>query len=120
MSRKAWLNLNIFTMKFGKIKCPTTEHMLKVVEEFKELQEAYTKYQYLKLDSDDMVSTKGSLAREKLCDEALDLAQSSISFISHLIDTEEMTANDLKAWFKKIQQRKKKYLKRGVEDGKEY
>lgn len=108
--RKAWLNLKMFSMSFGKIKCPTTEHLLKVTEEYNELLEAYTKYQYLIHSQDEMVSTKGSLAREQLCDEALDLAQSSISFVSHLIDSEEMTEADIKAWFKKLQQRKKKYL----------
>lgn len=109
---KAWLNLKMFTMNFGKIKCPTTEHLLKVTEEYNELLEAYTKYQYLvhSQNENEMVSTKGPLAREHLCDEALDLAQASISFVSHLIDSEEMSKADIQAWFKKLQQRKKKYL----------
>lgn len=119
---KVWLNLKMFTMNFGKIKCPTTEHLLKVTEEYNELLETYTKYQYLvhSQSEDKTVNTKDSLSRFNLCDEALDMVQASISFVSHLIDSEQMDKADIQAWFKKLQKRKKKYLSRGGNDGKKY
>lgn len=106
---KANLDMNIFTMEFGKIEVPTDEHLKKVKEEFEELREAHGNYassSFWNLREEDIEGTK-----YLLCSEALDMIQASISFVSHLINEEIMTSEDIKAWKEKLEKRKEKYLK---------
>ncbi len=106
---KANLDLNIFTMDFGKMKVPTDEHLKKVKEEFEELREAHGNYassSFRNLHEEDIEGTK-----YLLCSEALDMIQSSISFASHLIEEGIMSDKDIEAWKEKLEKRKEKYLK---------
>ena len=106
---KANLDMNIFTMDFGKMKVPTDEHLKKVKEEFEELREAHGNYassSFWNLNKEDIEGTK-----YLLCSEALDMIQASISFVSHLIEEGIMTNEDIEAWKIKLEDRKKKYLK---------
>ena len=106
---KANLDMNIFTMDFGKIKVPTNEHLKKVKEEFEELREAHGNYassSFWNLNKEDIEGTK-----YLLCSEALDMIQASISFTEHLIEEGLMTNEDIEAWKIKLEDRKKKYLK---------
>ena len=103
------LDMNIYTMEFGKMEVPTDEHLKKVKEEFEELREAYGNYassSFWNLREEDIEGTK-----YLLCSEALDMIQASISFVSHLIEEGIMTNNDIEAWKIKLEDRKKKYLK---------
>lgn len=106
---KANLDMNIFTMEFGKMEVPTDEHLKKVKEEFEELREAHGNYassSFWNLREEDIEGTK-----YLLCSEALDMIQVSISFTSHLIEEGIMTNEDIEAWKEKLEDRKKKYLK---------
>ncbi|MEJ6467336.1 hypothetical protein [Fusobacterium ulcerans] len=106
---KANLDMNIFTMEFGKMKVSTDKHLKKVKEEFYELKEVHANYAYSKfweLHEEDIEGT-----RYLLCSEALDMIQASISFVSHLIEEGIMTNEDIEAWKIKLEDRKKKYLK---------
>lgn len=106
---KANLDMNMFTMEFGKMEVPTDEYLKKVKEEFEELSEAYSNYAYSSfwnLSEEDIEGTK-----YLLCSEALDMIQASISFVSHLIEEGIMTNEDIEAWKVKLEDRKKKYLK---------
>lgn len=102
---KANLDMNMFTMEFGKMEVPTDEHLKKVKEEFEELREAYGNYassSFWNLREEDIEGTK-----YLLCSEALDMIQASISFVSHLIEEGIMTNNDIEAWKIKLEDRKK-------------
>lgn len=106
---KANLDMNIFTMEFGKMKVPTYKHLDKVYEEFNELKEAYGNYassSFWNLNKED---TEGT--RYLLCSEALDMIQAAISFTSHLIEEGLMANEDIEAWKEKLEKRKEKYLK---------
>lgn len=106
---KANLDMNIFTTEFGKMKVPTDEHLKKVKEEFEELREAHGNYassSFWNLHKEDIEGTK-----YLLCSEALDMIQASISFVSHLIEKNLMTNEDIEAWKEKLEKRKEKYLK---------
>ncbi len=103
------LDMNIFTMEFGKMKVSTDKHLRKVKEEFEELREAHGNYassSFWNLREEDIEGTK-----YLLCSEALDMIQVSISFTSHLIEEGLMTNGDIEAWKVKLEDRKKKYLK---------
>lgn len=106
---KANLDINIFTMEFGKMDVPTDEHLKKVKEEFEELREAHGNYassSFWNLNKEDTEGTK-----YLLCSEALDMIQAAISFAQHLIEAGIMTNEDIEAWKIKLEDRKKKYLK---------
>lgn len=106
---EANLDMNIFTIEFGKMEGPTYEHFKKVKEEFEELREAHGNYassSFWNLNKEDIEGTK-----YLLCSEALDMIQASISFVSHLIEEGIMTNEDIEAWKIKLEDRKKKYLK---------
>lgn len=106
---KANLDMNIFTMDFGKMKVPTDKHLRKVKEEFEELREAHGNYissSFWNLNKEDIEGTK-----YLLCSEALDMIQAAISFASYLIEEGIMTNEDIEAWKIKLEDRKKKYLK---------
>lgn len=45
---EANLDMNIFTMDFGKMKVSTDKHLKKVKEEFYELKEVHANYAYSK------------------------------------------------------------------------
>lgn len=107
---KANLDMNIFTMEFGKMKVPTDKHFNKVYEEFYELNNANNNYAYGKIETDIHPAEKEE-DRKKLCDEALDMIQAAISFASHLIEEGIMTNEDIEAWKEKLEKRKEKYLK---------
>lgn len=103
------LDMNMFTMEFGKMEVPTNEHLKKVKEEFEELMEAHGNYvssSFWNLRKEDIEGTK-----YLLCSEALDMVQASISFVSHLIEEGIMTNEDIEAWKEKQEKRKEKYLK---------
>ncbi|MEJ6466519.1 hypothetical protein [Fusobacterium ulcerans] len=106
---KANLDMNIFTMEFGKMDVPTDKHFNKVYEEFYELVAALDEYAHDKIEP--VHPAEEEEDRKKLCDEALDMVQASISFVSHLIEEGIMTNEDIKAWKIKLEDRKKKYLK---------
>lgn len=106
---KTKLDLSIFTMEFGKMKVSTNKHFQKVYEEFNELNDANNDYAYDKTETDIHPAEKEE-DRKKLCDEALDMIQASISFVSHLIEKNLMTNNDIEAWKDKLEKRKEKYL----------
>lgn len=106
---KAKLDLSIFTMEFGKMDVSTDEHLKKVKEEFEELREAYGNYassSFWNLNKEDIEGTK-----YLLCSEALDMIQVAISFVSHLIENDIMSNEDIEAWKEKLEKRKEKYLK---------
>lgn len=103
------LDMNIFTMEFGKMKVSTDEHLDKVEEEYYELCNAYEDYEEAKYEN--MHPEDIEDYRKNLCLEALDMVQASISFVSHLIEEGIMTNEDIKAWKIKLEDRKKKYLK---------
>lgn len=104
---KAKLDMSIFTMEFGKMDVSTGEHFDKVYEEYNELDEAFEIYDYKEAEG----YSANEEDRKKLCDEALDMIQASISFVSHLIEEGIMIDEDIKAWKIKLEQRKEKYLK---------
>lgn len=104
---KTNLDMNIFTMKFGKMKVPTDEHFKKVQEEYNELDEAFEIYDYKEAEG----YSVNEEDRKNLSNEALDMVQASISFVSHLIEEGLMTNGDIEAWKVKLEDRKKKYLK---------
>lgn len=106
---KANLDMNIFTTEFGKMKVSTDKHFNKVYEEFYELVAALDEYAHDKIEP--VHPAEEEEDRKKLCDEALDMVQASISFVSHLIEEGIMTNEDIKAWKIKLEDRKKKYLK---------
>lgn len=106
---KTNLDMNMFTMKFGKMTVPTDEHLDKVEEEYYELCGAYEDYEEAKYEN--MHPEDIEDYRKKLCLEALDMVQASISFVSHLIEECIMTDEDIEAWKIKLEDRKKKYLK---------
>lgn len=106
---EANLDMNIFTMEFGKMKVSTDKHLRKVKEEFEELREAHGNYassSFWNLHKEDIEGTK-----YLLCSEALDMIQASISFVSHLIEEGIMGIEDIIRWRTKIEKRKEKYLK---------
>lgn len=106
---KVKLDMNMFTMDFGKMDVSMGEHLKKVKEEFEELREAHGNYassSFWNLREEDIEGTK-----YLLCSEALDMIQASISFVSHLIEKGLMTNEDIEAWKIKLEDRKKKYLK---------
>lgn len=103
------LDMNIFTMEFGKMKASTDKHFQKVYEEFNELNDANNDYAYDKTETD-IHPVEKEEDRKKLCDEALDMIQASISFVSHLIEKNLMTVEDIEAWKDKLEKRKEKYL----------
>lgn len=106
---KANLDMNIFTMEFGKMEVPTDEHFDKVEEEYYEFCNALGDYEGAKdenLHPEDIEDY-----RKKLCSETLDMIQVSISFAQHLIEAGIMTNEDIEAWKIKLEDRKKKYLK---------
>lgn len=104
---KANLDMNIFTTDFGKIVVSTGEHFDKVYEEYNELDEAFDIYDYKEAEG----YTTNEEDRKNLSNEALDMVQASISFVSHLIEEGIMTNEDIEAWKTKLEDRKKKYLK---------
>lgn len=104
---KAKLDMSIFTMEFGKMDVSTGEHFDKVYEEYNELDEAFEIYDYKEAEG----YSANEEDRKKLCDEALDMIQASISFVSHLIEEGIMIDEDIKAWKIKLEQRKEKYIK---------
>lgn len=106
---KANLDMNIFSTEFGKMKVSTDKHFNKVYEEFYELVAALDEYARDKIEP--VHPAEEEEDRKKLCDEALDMVQASISFVSHLIEEGIMTNEDIKAWKIKLEDRKKKYLK---------
>lgn len=101
------LDLNIFTMDFGKMDVSTGEHFDKVYEEYNELDEAFEIYDYKEAEG----YSVNEEDRKNLSNEALDMVQASISFVSHLIEEGIMTNEDIEAWKTKLEDRKKKYLK---------
>ena len=101
------LDINIFTMEFGKMKASTDKHFQKVYEEFNELNDAFEIYDYKEAEG----YTTNEEDRKNLSNEALDMVQASISFVSHLIEEGIMTNEDIEAWKEKLEDRKKKYLK---------
>lgn len=103
---KANLDMNMFTMEFGKMIVPTDEHLNKVEEEYYELCNAYEDYEYEKLYQGDI-----EYCRKEFCLEALDMVQAAISFVQHLIEEGIMTNEDIEAWKEKLEKRKEKYLK---------
>lgn len=106
---KANLDMNIFTMEFGKMEVPTDEHLKKVKEKFEELREAHGNYassSFWNLREEDIEGTKYLLSSE-----ALDMIQAAISFTSHLIKEGIMSDEDIESWKIKLENRKKKYLK---------
>lgn len=105
---KANLDMNMFTMEFGKMTVPTDEHLNKVEEEYYELCNAYEDYEYEKLYLLDIEDY-----RKEFCLEALDMVQAAISFTSHLIEEHILTDEDIEAWKKKLEQRKEKYINQG-------
>ena len=107
---KTNLDMNIFTMEFGKMKISTDKHFQKVYEEFNELNNANNDYAYGKIETDIHPAEKEE-DRKNLSNEALDMVQASISFVSHLIEEGIMTNEDIEAWKTKLEDRKKKYLK---------
>ncbi|WP_462350832.1 hypothetical protein [Fusobacterium varium] len=104
------LDMNMFTMEFGKMDVPTDKHFQKVYEEFNELNDANNDYAHDKIETDIHPSEKEE-DRKNLCSEALDMIQASISFISHLIEEGIITNKDIEAWKEKLEKRKEKYLK---------
>lgn len=103
------LDMNMFTMEFGKMKVSTDKHFNKVYEEFYELVAALDEYAYDKIEP--VHPAEEEEDRKKLCDEALDMVQASISFAQHLIEKGIMTNEDIEAWKVKLEDRKEKYLK---------
>ncbi len=101
------LDMNMFTMEFGKMEVPTDEHFDKVYEEYNELDEAFDIYDYKEAEG----YSVNEEDRKNLSNEALDMVQASISFVSHLIEEGIMTNEDIEAWKVKLEDRKKKYLK---------
>ena len=106
---KANLDMNIFTMEFGNMTVPTDEHLDKVEEEYYELCNAYIDYEEAKYEN--MHPEYIEDYRKKLCLEALDMVQASISFVSHLIENDIMSNEYIEAWKEKLEKRKEKYLK---------
>ena len=104
---KANLDTNIFTTDFGKIVVSTGEHFDKVYEEYNELDEAFDIYDYKEAEG----YSVNEEDRKNLSNEALDMVQASISFVSHLIEEGIMTNEDIEAWKTKLEDRKKKYVK---------
>lgn len=104
---KTNLDMNIFTMDFGKIDVSTGEHFNKVYEEYNELYEAFDIYDYKEAEG----YTTNEEDRKNLSNEALDMVQASISFVSHLIKEGIITNKDIEAWKEKLEKRKEKYLK---------
>lgn len=104
---KTNLDMNMFTIEFGKMDVPTDEHFDKVYEEYNELDEAFEIYDYKEAEG----YTTNEEDRKNLSNEALDMIQASISFAQHLIEERIMTDEDIKAWKIKLEDRKKKYLK---------
>lgn len=100
------LDMNMFTMEFGKMIVPTDEHFNKVKEEYYELYNIYEDYKYEKLC---LLDTE--YYRKEFCLEALDMVQAAISFVQHLIEEGIMTNEDIEAWKDKLEKRKEKYLK---------
>lgn len=111
---KTKLDLNIFTMEFGKMKASTDKHFNKVYEEFYELVAALGDYAHDKIEP--VHPAEEEEDRKKLCDEIFDMIQASISFVQHLIEEGIMTDEDVEAWKEKLEDRKKKYLKKGELD----
>lgn len=103
------LDMNMFTMEFGKMDVPTDEHFDKVYEEFYELVDALDDYNYDKIEA--VHPEEEEEDRKFLCLETLDMIQASISFAQHLIETGIMTNEDIEAWKEKLEKRKEKYLK---------
>lgn len=106
---KANLDMNIFTMDFGKMDVLTDEHFAKVYKEFYKLVDALDNYNHDKIEA--VHPEEEEEDRKFLCYEALDMIQASISFVQHLIEKGIMTAEDIETWKVKIEDRKKKYLK---------
>ncbi len=104
---EANLDMNIFTMDFGKMDVSTGEHFDKVYEEYNELDEAFEIYDYKEAEG----YTTNEEDRKNLSNEALDMIQASISFAQHLIKEGIMTNEDIEAWKEKLEKRKEKYLK---------
>ncbi|WP_130890216.1 hypothetical protein [Fusobacterium ulcerans] len=104
---KANLDMNMFTMEFGKMDVSTGEHFDKVYEEYNELDEAFEIYDYKEAEG----YTTNEEDRKNLSNEALDMVQASISFVSHLIENDIMSNKDIEAWKIKLEDRKRKYLK---------
>lgn len=109
VDEKRNLDMNIFTMDFGKMEVPTDKHFDKVEEEYYEFCEAFGDYEEAKeenlhpLDIEDY--------RKDYVLETLDMIQASISFAQHLIEEGIMTNEDIEAWKDKLEKRKEKYLK---------
>lgn len=103
------LNFNIFTLDFGKMDVSSNEHFKKVEEEFKELEYAFSDYTEEKEQS--IHPAEIEEYRQQLCNEALDMIQASISFVSFLRDQGIMIDEDIEKWKEKLEKRKKKYLK---------
>lgn len=103
------LDLNIFTLDFGKMDVSSNEHFKKVEEEFKELEYAFSDYTEGK--EQNIHPAEIEEYRQHLCDEALDMIQASISFVSFLRYQGIMVDEDIEKWMEKLEKRKKKYLK---------
>ena len=106
---KANLDMNIFTMDFGKMDVSTDKHFEKVQEEYQELCHEFHQYNYFAFNK--YPAFEQEKIKKKLCSEILDMIQSSISFAQHLIEKGLMTNEDIEAWKIKLEDRKKKYLK---------
>lgn len=104
---KTNLDMNMFTIEFGKMVMSTGEYFDKVYEEYNELDEAFDIYDYKEAEG----YTTNEEDRKNLSNEALDMVQASISFVSHLIEEGIMTDEDIEAWKEKLEKRKEKYLK---------
>lgn len=103
------LDLNIFTLDFGKMNVSSNEHFKKVEEEFRELEYAFS--DYTKGKEQNIHPAEIEEYRQHLCDEALDMIQASISFVSFLRYQGIMIDEDIEKWMAKLEKRKKKYLK---------
>lgn len=112
---KVKLDMNMFTMEFGKIDASMGEHFNKVYKEYNELNNAFDEYDYDIADGW-VHPEEEEEDREKLCSEALDMVQASLSFISYLIEEDILTNEDIEKWKEKLENRKKKYLKKGELD----
>lgn len=77
---KANLNMNIFTMDFGKMDVSTGEHFDKVYEEYNELDEAFEIYDYKEAEG----YSVNEEDRKLLSSEALDMIQASKGLINTL------------------------------------
>lgn len=111
---KIKLDMNMFTTEFGKVKVPTDKHFNKVYEEFYELVAALNDYAHDKVEP--VHPAEEEEDRKKLCNEIFDTIQASISFAQHLIEEGVMIDEDIETWKEKIENRKKKYLKKEVSD----